>query len=233
MWSEPSPCLRRCRGSPVPAPGVWAQLGSPCAQQDKPQEDIESKVKLYFTVIFLLYTKNYSTCSGSTWAGQPSFLYKFHIHSQQSKGSKMKVINGPRLSPLSLLKIIYMLEICRFFSPALASLLRTNRRVPSRADHPSVPHAVLAPTPAEPVGEPLPLPPHRQQTSVGAEHSMGLLRPRCAPLRSPSKPPAHSFSATYTTAGAGVTPPHVSLSIPGQQGRGSRQVGPPSPGPPA
>ncbi|KGL87167.1 hypothetical protein N301_00634, partial [Charadrius vociferus] len=83
------------------------------------------KVKLYFTVIFLLYTKNYSTCSGSTWAGQPSFLYKFHIHSQQSKGSKMKVINGPRLSPLSLLKIIYMLEICRFLSPALASLLKT------------------------------------------------------------------------------------------------------------
>ncbi|KFR05087.1 hypothetical protein Y956_04294, partial [Nipponia nippon] len=84
------------------------------------------KVKLYFTVIFLLYTKNYSTCSGSTWAGQPSFHYKFHIHSQQSKGSKMKVINGPRLSPLPLLKIIYMLEICRFLSPALASLLRTN-----------------------------------------------------------------------------------------------------------
>ncbi|KFP18411.1 hypothetical protein Z169_01360, partial [Egretta garzetta] len=84
------------------------------------------KVKLYFTVIFLLYTKNYSTCSGSTWAGQPSFHYKFHIHSQQSKGSKMKVINGPRLSPLPLLKIIYMLEICRFLSPALASPLRTN-----------------------------------------------------------------------------------------------------------
>lgn len=114
------------------AHGIAAGLGPPpCCppppQQDKTQEDIESKVKLYFTVIFLLYTKNYSTCSGSTWAGQPSFHYKFHIHSHQSKGSKMKVINGPRLSPLPLLKIIYMLERCRFLSPALALPLRTDR----------------------------------------------------------------------------------------------------------
>lgn len=120
-------------GCPVPTAGIVAGLGPPPScppppQQDKTQEDIESKVKLYFTVIFLLYTKNYSTCSGSTWAGQPSFHYKFHIHSQQSKGSKMKVINGPRLSPLPLLKIIYMLEICRFLSPALALPLRTDRR---------------------------------------------------------------------------------------------------------
>lgn len=88
----------------------------------------------------------------------------------------MKVINGPRLSPLSLLKIIYMLEICRFLSPALASLLRTNRQVLSRADHPRVPHAVLAPTPAKPMGDPLPPPPHRQQTSVGVECSVGVER---------------------------------------------------------
>lgn len=120
----------------------------PPTQQDKPQEDIESKVKLYFTVIFLLYTKNYSTCSGSTWAGQPSFHYKFHIHSQQSKGSKMKVINGPRLSLLPLLKIIYMLEICSFLSPALAFLLTTDRRVLARAEHPRVPPAVLRLAPA-------------------------------------------------------------------------------------
>ncbi|XP_074958608.1 ras-related protein Rab-24 isoform X2 [Phalacrocorax aristotelis] len=131
-----------------PCPGCLGTGGlPPCppAPQDKAQEDIESKVKLYFTVIFLLYTKNYSTCSGSTCAGQPSFHYKFHIHSQQSKGSKTKVINGPRLSPLPLLKIIYMLEICRFLSPALASLLRTDRQVPGRTRQPHVPNAVLAP----------------------------------------------------------------------------------------
>lgn len=135
----------RCGLSRTPAREAVRALPSlpPPTQQDKPQEDIESKVKLYFTVIFLLYTKNYSTCSGSTWAGQPSFHDKFHIHSQQSKGSKMKVINGPRLSPLPLLKIIYMLEICSLFSPALAFLLTTDRQLLARAEHPFVSPAVL------------------------------------------------------------------------------------------
>jgi len=127
VWAVPLPALLLHEAvgalpSPPRVPGHGQAPPAPTpARQDKSQEDIESKVKLYFTVIFLLCTKNYSTCSGSTWAGQPSFHYKFHIHSQQSKGSKMKVINGPRLSPLPLLKIIYMLEICRFLSPALGT----------------------------------------------------------------------------------------------------------------
>lgn len=160
--------------------------GPPAPWRDKPQEDIKSKVKLYFTVIFHLYTKNYSTCSGSTWAGQPSFHYKFHIHSQQSKGSKMKVINGPRLSPLPLLKIIYMLELCRFLPPALASPLRTDRGVLARAKRPRVPHAAFArdgpsaPTPARsPLAEPM-----------GRD-----------PTGGPSKP-ARGFSTACAAAGA-------------------------------
>lgn len=60
----------------------------------------------------------------------------------------MKVINGPRLSPLPLLKIIYMLEICSFLSPAPAFLLTTDRRVLARAEHPRVPPAVLRLAPA-------------------------------------------------------------------------------------
>lgn len=55
----------------------------------------------------------------------------------------MKVINGPRLSPLPLLKIIYMLEICSFLSPALAFLLTTDESWPGLST-PCTPQSALA-----------------------------------------------------------------------------------------